>query len=170
VFEYLATMDSVCVEQYPLHYHAGWSMDVDAMPVAARAIVLVNPNNPDRIVRKARRAGPAGETGRAADFRRGVCRLCIRAGSRSGDDSGGRGRVSGVFHERPLEDRRPAADETGMDRSERPEPQRREALEKLEWIADTYLSVSAPVQCAAERLLRAGERCSARFASAQRRI
>jgi len=38
-----------------------------------------------------------------------------------------------------------------------PEPQRREALEKLEWIADTYLSVSAPVQCAAERLLRAGE-------------
>ena len=38
-----------------------------------------------------------------------------------------------------------------------PEPQRREALEKLEWIADTYLSVGAPVQCAAERLLGAGE-------------
>ena len=28
LFEYLAAMESVCVEQYPLHYHAGWSMDV----------------------------------------------------------------------------------------------------------------------------------------------
>jgi alanine-synthesizing transaminase len=32
-----------------------------------------------------------------------------------------------------------------------------EAMEKLEWIADTYLSVSTPVQCAAARLLTAGE-------------
>ncbi len=31
------------------------------------------------------------------------------------------------------------------------------AIEKLEWIADTYLSVGTPVQCAAVRLLRAGE-------------
>ena len=33
---------------------------------------------------------------------------------------------------------------------------RREAMEKLEWIADTYLSVGTPVQCAAARLLEAG--------------
>ncbi len=32
-----------------------------------------------------------------------------------------------------------------------------EACEKLEWIADTYLSVGTPVQCAAARLLVAGE-------------
>lgn len=38
-----------------------------------------------------------------------------------------------------------------------PEALRTEAMEKLEWIADTYLSVSTPVQCAAGRLLRAGE-------------
>ena len=38
-----------------------------------------------------------------------------------------------------------------------PEALRNEALEKLEWIADTYLSVSTPVQCAAARLLAAGE-------------
>jgi alanine-synthesizing transaminase len=31
------------------------------------------------------------------------------------------------------------------------------AMEKLEWIADTYLSVSTPVQCAAALLLAAGE-------------
>jgi aspartate/methionine/tyrosine aminotransferase len=34
---------------------------------------------------------------------------------------------------------------------------RAQALERLEWIADTYLSVSAPVQCASARLLAAGE-------------
>ena len=34
---------------------------------------------------------------------------------------------------------------------------REEAMEKLEWIADTYLSVGAPVQCAAPRLLQLGE-------------
>jgi aspartate/methionine/tyrosine aminotransferase len=34
---------------------------------------------------------------------------------------------------------------------------RADALERLEWIADTYLSVGAPVQCAAPRLLAAGE-------------
>jgi aspartate/methionine/tyrosine aminotransferase len=34
---------------------------------------------------------------------------------------------------------------------------RSEALEKLEWIADTYLSVSTPVQCAAPALLAAAE-------------
>jgi aspartate/methionine/tyrosine aminotransferase len=38
-----------------------------------------------------------------------------------------------------------------------PETLRREALERLEWIADTYLSVSTPVQCAAAALLDAGE-------------
>jgi aspartate/methionine/tyrosine aminotransferase len=31
------------------------------------------------------------------------------------------------------------------------------ALERLEWIADTYLSVGTPVQCAAGKLLAAGE-------------
>jgi len=34
---------------------------------------------------------------------------------------------------------------------------RAEAMEKLEWIADTYLSVGTPVACAAARLLAAGE-------------
>ncbi len=37
-----------------------------------------------------------------------------------------------------------------------PADARREAMEKLEWIADTYLSVGTPVQCAAAALLDAG--------------
>jgi aspartate/methionine/tyrosine aminotransferase len=34
---------------------------------------------------------------------------------------------------------------------------RAEAMDRLEWVADTYLSVSTPVQCAAARLLSAGQ-------------
>jgi len=34
---------------------------------------------------------------------------------------------------------------------------RTQAWDKLEWIADTYLSVGTPVQCAAARLLNAGD-------------
>ena len=34
---------------------------------------------------------------------------------------------------------------------------RAKASENLEWVADTYLSVSTPVQCAAARLLAAGD-------------
>ena len=37
-----------------------------------------------------------------------------------------------------------------------PERLRCEAMEKLEWIADTFLSVGAPVQCAAAKLLDTG--------------
>ena len=51
---------------------------------------------------------------------------------------------------------------------------RAKACENLEWVADTYLSVSTPVQCAAARLLAAGdtvqrqirERCAANLAFA----
>jgi aspartate/methionine/tyrosine aminotransferase len=54
-----------------------------------------------------------------------------------------------------------------------PESLRQEAFEKLEWIADTYLSVGTPVQCAAEQLLTAGDqvqqqirtRCAANLAT-----
>ena len=35
---------------------------------------------------------------------------------------------------------------------------RAKAWENLEWVADTYLSVSTPVQCAAARLLAAGDK------------
>jgi hypothetical protein len=38
-----------------------------------------------------------------------------------------------------------------------PDAMRCQALEGLEWIADTYLSVSAPVACAVAELLRLGE-------------
>jgi aspartate/methionine/tyrosine aminotransferase len=55
---------------------------------------------------------------------------------------------------------------------------RAEAIEKLEWIADTYLSVGTPVECAAARLLEYGaavqrqirERAAANLAFAQQAL
>src|ERR1051326_9566782 len=50
LFEFLAQMESVRVTPYPLTYHDGWSIDIDALTAAlterTRAIILVNPNNP----------------------------------------------------------------------------------------------------------------------------
>ena len=50
LFEFLAALDSVKVVQYPLHYHEGWWLDVEALRAAVsprtRAIVTVHPNNP----------------------------------------------------------------------------------------------------------------------------
>ena len=50
LFEFLANMESVEVRQYPLVYHGGWSIDLEALAAAVtertRAVVLVNPNNP----------------------------------------------------------------------------------------------------------------------------
>jgi alanine-synthesizing transaminase len=50
LFEYLAALESVEVVQYPLSYDGAWHIDFPALEHAitprARAIVVVNPNNP----------------------------------------------------------------------------------------------------------------------------
>ena len=165
LFEYLATMESVTVRQYPLVYHGGWSMDLDAlaaeMSQRTRAVILVNPNNP---------TGSYVKRGELAE----LVRLC-----------GGRGVAlisDEVFSDYELtSDAERVKTLAGVEEclafcmsglskiaglpqmklgwiaASGPEAVRREAMEKLEWIADTYLSVSTPVQCAAAALLEAGE-------------
>jgi alanine-synthesizing transaminase len=50
LFEFLAALESVQVRQYPLRYDGAWHLDFDALEQAitprTRAIVVVNPNNP----------------------------------------------------------------------------------------------------------------------------
>jgi len=157
LFEYLAAMESVCVEHYPLHYHAGWSMDVDAMPPGARALVLVNPNNPTgsfvkrgELERLVRLGAPLISDEVFADYAfapdpHRVATL-VDVDECLAFSMSGLSKIAGLPQMK-----------LGWIVVSGPEPQRREALEKLEWIADTYLSVGAPVQCAAQRLLRAGE-------------
>ncbi len=165
LFEFLADMESVAVRQYPLVYHGGWSIDLHALEAAltprTRAIVLVNPNNPTGSYVKRRELSA-------------LTALCAQRGVALISDE--------VFADYALtEDRDRVTTLAGVEEclafsmsglskvAGLPQMKlgwmvvsgaaalRAEAWEKLEWIADTYLSVSTPVQCAAARLLAAGE-------------
>ncbi len=149
LFEFLATMENAAVRQYPLVYHGGWSIDLDALrglvTERTRAIVLVNPNNPTGSYVK------AGEWEALAEL--GVPLISDEVFADYG------------FVDRPAGC--PTYTMSGLSKvAGLPQmklgwivvdgPGHREAMEKLEWIADTYLSVSAPVQHAAARLLELG--------------
>ena len=165
LFEFLANLESIEVRQYPLAYHGGWGIDVDAVADAVtdrtRAVVLVNPNNPTgSYVKRAELAG--------------LVRLCAGRGialisdevfadfSLSSD--AGRVRTLALVEDCLTFSMSGLSKIAGLPQMKLgwivvsgPAELRREAMEKLEWIADTYLSVSTPVQCAAARLLAAGE-------------
>ena len=165
LFEFLANMESLEVRQYPLAYHGGWAMDADTLAAAitarTRAVVLVNPNN------------PTGSYVKRAELEwlaplcagRGIALISdeVFADYALAPDAGRVTTLAGV--EECL-----AFSVSGLSKiaglpqmklgwmvASGPERLRREAMEKLEWIADTYLSVGTPVQCAAAGLLRAGE-------------
>ena len=165
LFEFLADMESVTVRQYPLVYHGGWSIDLHAVEAAltprTRAIVLVNPNNPTGSYVK------RGELSALTSFcaRRGIALISdeVFADYELSEDPDRVTTLAGV--EECL-----AFSMSGLSKVaglpqmklgwlvvSGPAALRAEAWEKLEWIADTYLSVSTPVQCAAARLLAAGD-------------
>jgi aspartate/methionine/tyrosine aminotransferase len=165
LFEFLADMESVAVRQYPLVYHGGWGIDLEAVERAltprTRAIVLVNPNNPtgSYVKREELRAlvalcGPRGvalisdEVFADYALAEDADRVATLAGVEEclAFSMSGLSKVSGLPQMK-----------LGWMVVSGPAALRAEAWEKLEWIADTYLSVSTPVQCAAARLLAAGE-------------
>jgi alanine-synthesizing transaminase len=165
LFEYLAAMESVEVRQYPLVYHGAWSMDLDALAAAiterTRAIVVVHPNNPtgsyvkhgelDALVRlcgERKLAFISDEVFSDYDFAPDPHRA-PSAASVTGCLAfalSGLSKIAGLPQMK-----------LGWIVVSGPPALRREAFEKLEWIADTYLSVSTPVQCAARALLEGGE-------------
>jgi aspartate/methionine/tyrosine aminotransferase len=165
LFEFLATMENVEVGQYSLQYHGGWGIDVESVTAGlmerTRAIVLVNPNNPtgsyvkraelEELVRLCRAREMALISDEVfADYALGedatrVTSLAATDGCLTFSMSG-LSKVAGMPQMK-----------LGWVVVNGPEALRQEAMEKLEWIADTYLSVGTPVQCAAHRLLAAGE-------------
>lgn len=164
LFEFLATMESVAVRQYPLVYQGGWSIDLEALErevnERTRAIVLVNPNNPtgsfvkraelDWLVRfcAGRPLALISDEVFAdyafAEVPGHVPTLCGVSECLAFSMSG-LSKVAGLPQMK-----------LGWIVVSGPERLRAEAFEKLEWIADTYLSVAAPVQWAAPTLLAAG--------------
>jgi alanine-synthesizing transaminase len=164
LFEFLADMESVAARQYPLMYHGGWSIDLEALQDAVtertRAIVLVNPNNPtgsyikraelEALVKlSAARRIPLIADEVFADYALGADdeRVATLVGVEGclAFSMSGLSKVAGLPQMK-----------LGWIVASGPEQLREESMRKLEWIADTYLSVSTPVQCAAARLLDAG--------------
>ena len=165
LFEFLAQMESVQVRSYPLVYHGRWSIDMDglcsSLNARTRAIVLVNPNNPtgsylkcsefewlSRVAAERDIALIADEVFADYAFAPDPDRMVTLAAA----DRGLAFSMSGLSKIAGLPQMKLGWIVTAGAAAER-----RQAYDRLEWIADTYLSVSTPVQCAAPRLLVAGE-------------
>lgn len=161
LFDYLAALDSVRVVQYPLDYHGSWIIDFDALARCitprSRAIVLVNPNNPTGSFLKQSEAAPLVELCREhnlalisdevfADYLIDPGAPVVR--SLTGQDEVLTFCLSGLSKVAGLPQLK-----LGWIAIGGPQREREQAFERLELIADTYLSVSAPVQWAAPTLL-----------------
>jgi alanine-synthesizing transaminase len=165
LFEYLAGLESVNALHYALRYDGEWHLSIDDVAEAStartRAIVVVSPNN------------PTGSFLAREEAQRLRHLAAARGWAVISDE---------VFADYPLRDdaRRPpslAEDSAaltfslgGLSKSvglpqlklawlavAGPGKERDEALARLEVIADTYLSVSTPVQLAAPALLARAE-------------
>jgi len=166
LFQFLADMESVRVRQYSLSYHGGWSIDLHSVARAltrrTRAIVLVNPNNPTgsyvkcsevteltALCAKGDIALISDEVFADYNFSKDPDRVTTLAGVEEclAFSMSGLSKVAGLPQMK-----------LGWMVVNGPAALRAKAWENLEWIADTYLSVSTPVQCAAARLLAAGDK------------
>lgn len=165
LFEFLATMESLRVVSYPLVYQGGWSIDCEALAAAVtertRAIVVVNPNNPTGSFLKRDELEFLQSRGVAlisdevfADYAFGDDARRVRslAGNGAGEAAGLAFSMSGLSKVAGMPQMK-----LGWIVVSGPAAARAEAMEKLEWIADTYLSVGTPVQQAAARLLELGK-------------
>lgn len=156
LFEFLAGLSNVVIKQYPLRYDGSWHVDFDALRAAitprTRAVVVVHPNNP---------------TG-----------SYLTEGEIEGLETLGLPILSDeVFGPRTLAGERRAltfsmgglSKMAGLPQMKlgwivASGPGHEKALSALELIADTYLSVGAPVQVALPRLLELGESVRAQIA------
>lgn len=165
LFEFLAGLSDLEVIPYPLTYGSQWHIDLDGLATcvqhtrrelgAPRAIIAVHPNNP---------TGSFVEAEESAKLAEICCRhrLAIIADEVFSDYVfGSQSRFTHAASERVL-----TFTLSGLSKIAAlpqmklawivvsgPEDARRQAVERLEIIADTYLSVSTPVASAAPELL-----------------
>lgn len=163
LFEFLAGLESVHIRQYPLRYDGIWHVDFDALEQAitprTRGIVVVNPNNPtgsflkqaelDRLDSLAAERGLAilsDEVFRDYPFGESAERISTLAGKRRAltFSMSGLSKIAGL----PQMKLGWIIANGGASG-----PTSAQAMDALELIADTYLSVSTPVQVALPRLL-----------------
>jgi alanine-synthesizing transaminase len=154
LFSFLADIQDVRLARYPLFYDHGWQIDFHALEQAitprTRGVIVVHPNN------------PTGHFTKSAEISR-LSGICAERGMAIIADE--------VFLDFPLSNESPAGfvgntsaltfAMSGLSKisglpqmkaawlvTSGPELLRKEALGRLEMIADTYLSMNAPVQLA----------------------
>jgi len=159
LFDFLADLQDVKLKPYPLIYDHGWQIDFHALEAAigerTRGIILVHPNN------------PTGHFTTLMDLAE-LNRLCSAHGlALIADevflDFGIKGRSPSLSANREA----PTFTLSGLSKISGlpqmkfawlivsgPEDWKREALARLEVIADTYLSMNAPIQHAAPAFLK----------------
>jgi alanine-synthesizing transaminase len=160
LFDFLAEVQDVKLVRYPLFYDHGWQIDFHALEQAVtdrtRGVIVVHPNNPTghfaKPTERARLNAICAERGTAIiadevflDFNLGAEQQMSFAGNSQALTfaMSGLSKICGL----------PQMKAAWLAVSG-PQEMKREALARLEVIADTYLSVSAPVQLAIPEFLR----------------
>ena len=164
LFEFLAQIQDVKLKRYPLVYDHGWQMDFHALEQAitprTRGVVVVNPNN------------PTGHFCTGDDVLR-LNRMCLDRGMAIIADE--------VFLDYSLQPRQVKSfaanagvltlSMSGLSKicglpqmklawllTAGPQEKKKQALDRLEVIADSYLSSGTPVQLAAPALLQSRQK------------
>jgi aspartate/methionine/tyrosine aminotransferase len=182
LFDYLAGLEAVEARSYRLEYAhpLGWRIDLESMEAAlslgrARAIVLINPNNPtgSYVSPEERKAivGLAARYGVALIVDEVFFGFPIEAGERS-SFLGEKGVLTFVLDGLSKLLGLPQM-KLGWIAASGPGPELAEAMGRLEIVADTYLSASTPVMWALPSFLgaaaafraRLGQRLAANLAS-----
>jgi alanine-synthesizing transaminase len=159
LFEFLADLQDVKLVPYPLIYDHGWQMDFTSLERAVtkrtRGVVVVHPNNPTGSYVKAGELGPLNAFCRAHGLALIVDEVFLdyRIDEQARESFAGNRDVltftlSGLSKISALPQMKVAWVLTSG-----PEQEAAEAMARLEVIADTYLSMNAPIQWALPVLL-----------------
>jgi alanine-synthesizing transaminase len=160
LFDFLADLCDVKLVRFPLMYDHGWQIDFAALAAAAtertRALIVVHPNNPtghyvsateqEQLAEFCRERGIAlvvDEVFLDFSLRDESCRSFVMANETLTFTLSGLSKICGM----------PQMKLAWVAVSGGPEAEKTEALQRLEVIADAYLSVGTPVQLAASDLL-----------------
>ncbi len=174
LFEHLTRLDLVSATPYDLEYHSAWSIDIASVERAitprTRALLLVSPNNPTgsfvtegELDQLAALCAPrdiaiiADEVFADYELEPGAAAAAGRAATRRDVltfSLGGLSKSAGLPQVK-----------LGWIAVSGPDALVASAIDRLELVCDTYLSVSTPVQVAASALLTAGASIRAQIAA-----
>jgi aspartate/methionine/tyrosine aminotransferase len=160
LFDFLADVNDVKLARYPLFYDHGWHIDMHALKQAVtprtRGVIVVHPNNPTGHFTKPEEIAQLNQICSAnqmaliadevfLDFSLGAAAKSFVANTGALTFTmSGISKISGLPQMK-----------LAWLVANGPEAVKREALGRLEMIADTYLSLNAPIQLAAPVLLHA---------------